>query len=114
YGRVVLHFTRVHAAAATHIDTLSLHDPLPIFGYNLAFFSTEYPGYYQTGYNDMYVAWLQSEVWTGNISFDEMGNPISLNAGFLRSEEHTSELQSRENLVCRLLLEKRKIPPRRC
>src|SRR5690606_42144985 len=25
-----------------------------------------------------------------------------------RSEEHTSELQSRENLVCRLLLEKRK------
>src|SRR5690606_30558208 len=28
---------------------------------------------------------------------------------FLRSEEHTSELQSRENLVCRLLLEKKKI-----
>src|SRR5690606_40161919 len=25
-----------------------------------------------------------------------------------RSEEHTSELQSRENLVCRLLLEKKK------
>src|SRR5690606_12291803 len=28
--------------------------------------------------------------------------------GWLRSEEHTSELQSRENLVCRLLLEKKK------
>src|SRR5690606_40431049 len=28
----------------------------------------------------------------------------------LRSEEHTSELQSRENLVCRLLLEKKKYP----
>src|SRR5690606_40757999 len=28
----------------------------------------------------------------------------------LRSEEHTSELQSRENLVCRLLLEKKKRP----
>src|SRR5690606_41594472 len=28
----------------------------------------------------------------------------------LRSEEHTSELQSRENLVCRLLLEKKKQP----
>src|SRR5690606_3082702 len=28
---------------------------------------------------------------------------------FLRSEEHTSELQSRENLVCRLLLEKKKL-----
>src|SRR5690606_41941573 len=27
---------------------------------------------------------------------------------FFRSEEHTSELQSRENLVCRLLLEKKK------
>src|SRR5271165_7672465 len=27
---------------------------------------------------------------------------------FCRSEEHTSELQSRENLVCRLLLEKKK------
>src|SRR5690606_4064961 len=27
---------------------------------------------------------------------------------FTRSEEHTSELQSRENLVCRLLLEKKK------
>src|SRR5207302_8771688 len=28
--------------------------------------------------------------------------------GLRRSEEHTSELQSRENLVCRLLLEKKK------
>src|SRR5690606_41693017 len=28
--------------------------------------------------------------------------------GRMRSEEHTSELQSRENLVCRLLLEKKK------
>src|SRR5690606_40070186 len=28
-----------------------------------------------------------------------------------RSEEHTSELQSRENLVCRLLLEKKNIIP---
>src|SRR5688572_31829569 len=30
----------------------------------------------------------------------------------LRSEEHTSELQSQSNLVCRLLLEKKKIAPR--
>src|SRR5690606_40342668 len=29
-------------------------------------------------------------------------------ASSMRSEEHTSELQSRENLVCRLLLEKKK------
>src|SRR5690606_39640509 len=31
-----------------------------------------------------------------------------LNPYNIRSEEHTSELQSRENLVCRLLLEKKK------
>src|SRR2546428_8859047 len=30
----------------------------------------------------------------------------------LRSEEHTSELQSRSDLVCRLLLAKRKTPPK--
>src|SRR2546430_11272122 len=30
-------------------------------------------------------------------------------AGMARSEEHTSELQSQSNLVCRLLLEKKKI-----
>src|SRR5262249_23166673 len=53
------------------------------FSYDLAMFSTEYPDYYQTQYNDMYIAWLDSENWTGNISFDEMGHPISLNAGFL-------------------------------
>src|SRR3989454_5593574 len=32
----------------------------------------------------------------------------------LRSEEHTSELQSPCNLVCRLLLEKKKTNPRSC
>src|SRR5690606_39496434 len=32
--------------------------------------------------------------------------PVRRCLGDLRSEEHTSELQSRENLVCRLLLEK--------
>src|SRR2546427_2094145 len=31
-------------------------------------------------------------------------------AGITRSEEHTSELQSQSNLVCRLLLEKKKKP----
>src|SRR2546430_5486613 len=33
---------------------------------------------------------------------------IGLDIGQLRSEEHTSELQSQSNLVCRLLLEKKK------
>src|SRR5207302_9889343 len=36
------------------------------------------------------------------------GSSRALPKGKLRSEEHTSELQSRENLVCRLLLEKKK------
>src|SRR5690606_41907825 len=34
--------------------------------------------------------------------------PLCFRTGSRRSEEHTSELQSRENLVCRLLLEKKK------
>jgi len=53
------------------------------FTYDFAMFSTEYPVYYQSSFNDMYIAWLESEQWTGNISFDDMGHPISLNAGFL-------------------------------
>src|SRR5260370_19333686 len=38
---------------------------------------------------------------------DEQNQPI----GVVRSEEHTSELQSHLNLVCRLLLEKKKKSP---
>src|SRR3712207_7009278 len=34
--------------------------------------------------------------------------PILTSFGYRRSEEHTSELQSRQYLVCRLLLEKKK------
>src|SRR5690606_39729901 len=37
------------------------------------------------------------------------GQQLQSFAQNLRSEEHTSELQSRENLVCRLLLEKKKM-----
>src|SRR5690554_7120919 len=39
------------------------------------------------------------------LSYDPNGNPVYLKD---RSEEHTSELQSRPHLVCRLLLEKKK------
>src|SRR5690606_4299503 len=38
----------------------------------------------------------------------EYGIQVDVSAMRARSEEHTSELQSRENLVCRLLLEKKK------
>src|SRR5438445_2001241 len=44
---------------------------------------------------------LHSYHWPGNVR--ELSNVIE------RSEEHTSELQSRQYLVCRLLLEKKKI-----
>src|SRR5690606_40255614 len=37
-----------------------------------------------------------------------LSNSYAVGVNHSRSEEHTSELQSRENLVCRLLLEKKK------
>src|SRR5947209_10583658 len=43
---------------------------------------------------------------SGRLSMDEM-------EAYFRSEEHTSELQSRQYLVCRLLLEKKKMRIRR-
>src|SRR5690625_5893582 len=51
---------------------------------------------------------LQSEaglttVLLGEAALDDVVQPVEL-----RSEEHTSELQSRGHLVCRLLLEKKK------
>src|SRR5260370_29847511 len=42
-------------------------------------------------------------------ALNALGPPVS--TGFDRSEEHTSELQSHLNLVCRLLLEKKKKRP---
>jgi hypothetical protein len=63
--------------------TLQVPPDVTSFSYDFAFFSTEYPAYYGSGFNDMYIGWLESEKWTGNISFDQDGNPISLNAGFL-------------------------------
>src|SRR5690625_5987383 len=46
--------------------------------------------------------WEAPEGWTE-------GDPITLSTTLgTRSEEHTSELQSRGHLVCRLLLEKKK------
>src|SRR5258707_8624515 len=44
-----------------------------------------------------------------DIAADALGRVGNAAAGKQRSEEHTSELQSRQYLVCRLLLEKKKI-----
>src|SRR5258708_30501273 len=71
--------------ATTEIYTLSLHDALPI---STAFFFGQ------------------------NVNFSaEVGvrsNRTRLGQDLTRSEEHTSELQSPDHLVCRLLLEKKK------
>src|SRR5438874_12600685 len=72
--------------AATGIYTLSLHDALPIWRY------------------DRDVTGGRIDVGTGGLA--ERGL-VS------RSEEHTSELQSRRDLVCRLLLEKKNEDTRR-
>src|SRR3712207_7159149 len=42
----------------------------------------------------------------------EVGMQLNMSNGSGRSEEHTSELQSRQYLVCRLLLEKKKKRPK--
>src|SRR5690606_41693579 len=78
--------------ATTEIYTLSLHDALPIFRGD--------PG---RGMAPR-AARLVSTTCAGDAKI-----PSPARAG-QRSEEHTSELQSRENLVCRLLLEKKKQP----
>src|SRR2546421_11822122 len=67
--------------ATTEIYTLSLHDALPI-----------------SGLKRTCAAWLR------------LSRPSAMKRRRYgrRSEEHTSELQSRSDLVCRLLLEKKK------
>src|SRR5207247_5379540 len=50
------------------------------------------------------------EIFACSMAFSAALAPMSL----VRSEEHTSELQSRVDLVCRLLLEKKKINPVIC
>src|SRR5690606_40732348 len=59
-------------------------------------------------YEDAVGGWTHwDSKWTNNDASNKANSWAGV-AG-LRSEEHTSELQSRENLVCRLLLEKKKI-----
>src|SRR5438874_10442893 len=67
--------------ATTEIYTLSLHDALPISTVSFVISRGELPR-------------LKPSIFTKRRS--------------PRSEEHTSELQSRRDLVCRLLLEKKK------
>src|SRR5438445_2323169 len=83
--------------ATTEIYTLSLHDALPISvrGYPAA----DAAGWPPSG--------EPGGRW-GRRRYNSEGIPPFPRSGGGRSEEHTSELQSRQYLVCRLLLEKKK------
>src|SRR3712207_8016454 len=81
--------------ATTEIYTLSLHDALPIFLLCDKLLVSTNPG-------RRVAHFLECAKWH---------SPRASHwrrYGFARSEEHTSELQSRQYLVCRLLLEKKK------
>src|SRR3712207_9060863 len=89
--------------ATTEIYTLSLHDALPICrrrpdrrGDRLAHLGRPARGRARDRRPDPLRLHVPLRGWGG------------ATGGLLRSEEHTSELQSRQYLVCRLLLEKKK------
>src|SRR5690606_41935277 len=87
--------------ATTEIYTLSLHDALPIW---------REPGGRAAGLGQAGVRFDDQRVLRPNgMQYDGVFVCAAVCATTRRrSEEHTSELQSRENLVCRLLLEKKK------
>src|SRR5690606_41849213 len=104
----------VKAPAPTVIYTLSLHDALPISVYFIFQHAEETPPggaleIIKSGALNEVEAFFGMHVAPSHpvghvgVTFD---NPASTASDRFRSEEHTSELQSRENLVCRLLLEK--------
>src|SRR5258708_9190275 len=76
--------------ATTEIYTLSLHDALPILG---SCWSA--------------TSWRKACCWLGVGRVRSVTSCIWKDEGTRRSEEHTSELQSPDHLVCRLLLEKK-------
>src|SRR2546430_6956474 len=92
FGRYIFFFFFFfNDTATTEIYTLSLHDALPIFD-----LETMYCKHVENNFD------LNLIRKSGlKLAYDAM-------YGAGRSEEHTSELQSQSNLVCRLLLEKKK------
>src|SRR5690625_5612884 len=82
--------------STTDIYTLSLHDALPIC------FST--PPSLMNRRREIALLVSPSPI----SSSTSRSRSVSSSKGPRRSEEHTSELQSRGHLVCRLLLEKKK------
>src|SRR5205823_13785152 len=100
----ILHLLRsfVPDTATTEIYTLSLHDALPISMYD------DGSGFRSTSASSRAISSSSSETRSGSVpcaTFTRIDTRMTLS---LRSEEHTSELQSLAYLVCRLLLEKKK------
>src|SRR5256885_11729161 len=87
--------------ATTEIYTLSLHDALPICTGLIEGAITD--GYLPST-ADTSNAWVQLFMKI----HDQYDKSAPFDGNVERSEEHTSELQSPCNLVCRLLLEKKK------
>src|SRR3712207_7091289 len=90
--------------ATTEIYTLSLHDALPICaaGRQRRRGRRRAPGARLRGDRCLPAAAVRDERGPGRA-------PALLRGDRRRSEEHTSELQSRQYLVCRLLLDKKNL-----
>src|SRR3712207_8042612 len=87
--------------ATTEIYTLSLHDALPISRLHL-----KERTIMQSAAPELIAGLCPDHAEVEIYNEKEVDVP--------RSEEHTSELQSRQYLVCRLLLEKKKVHTRCC
>src|SRR5690606_42062292 len=102
-----------NSSAFTEIYTFSLHDALPIFAAsgNIEIFTVFVVIQEARKFNRKYFFYqfFFSEICQYFVYIWKVCINFVVNLSFFnRSEEHTSELQSRENLVCRLLLEKKK------
>src|SRR5699024_12724678 len=95
-------FSSFTSPPPTEIYSLSLHDALPIFGRILGLVDAFRRADAHVGIAGI----LHDAAHVGKVEVDERRNVDQGRDG--RSEEHTSELQSRFDLVCRLLLEKKK------
>src|SRR5688572_32044730 len=88
--------------ATTEIYTLSLHDALPICLERIERARCRSPEHFALGRERALVARTREPLVLAVVTH------LATEVRALRSEEHTSELQSQSNLVCRLLLEKKK------
>src|SRR5258708_2459082 len=101
--------------ATTEIYTLSLHDALPILLFNVLR-PVSYTGALLAAlFRIVFVAILAAGAIFYFMPLALLGGPLKFAALSQadRSEEHTSELQSPDHLVCRLLLEKKNTGLRR-